>query len=108
MSEEQNEISVYESRRFTKALNKLPETLLTIVEDEIENIIANPEIGVMKKGDLSHLRVHKFKLSNQQALLAYSWTEKKLKIYLLHIGSHENFYQTMQGKRAIDLKFIKP
>jgi mRNA-degrading endonuclease RelE of RelBE toxin-antitoxin system len=91
MSEAPNEINVYESRRFEKALRKLPETQLKIVEDEIDKIIKNPEIGNLKKGELSHLRVHKFNLNNQQVLLGYAWIKDKIEIYLLHIGSHENF-----------------
>ncbi|PCJ31322.1 MAG: hypothetical protein COA90_06640 [Gammaproteobacteria bacterium] len=52
MSEEQNQIDVYESRRFEKALSKLSEAQLKLVEDEIEKIIDEPEIGEVKKGDL--------------------------------------------------------
>jgi mRNA-degrading endonuclease RelE of RelBE toxin-antitoxin system len=108
MSEEQNEINIYETRRFEKALGKLPEAQLKLVEDEIDKIIEEPEIGEIKKGDLSYLRVHKFNMKNQQVLLGYSWVEDKLELYLLHIGSHENFYQKMKGQRKIDLKLIKP
>ncbi|PML55833.1 addiction module toxin RelE [Vibrio breoganii] len=89
MCEEQRNIDIYESRRFEKALAKLPDTLLTIVEDEIEKIVEHPEIGEQKKGDLSHMRIHKFQLNNQLALLGYSWVENKLEIYLLHLDSHE-------------------
>ncbi|MEZ9905800.1 type II toxin-antitoxin system RelE/ParE family toxin [Vibrio breoganii] len=89
MCEEQRNIDIYESRRFEKALAKLPDTLLTIVEDEIEKIVEHPEIGEQKKGDLSHMRVHKFQLNNQLALLGDSWVENKLEIYLLHLDSHE-------------------
>jgi mRNA-degrading endonuclease RelE of RelBE toxin-antitoxin system len=106
MSDAQNEIDVYESRRFEKALAKLPEIQLKIVEDEIDKIIENPELGEMKKGDLSHLRVHKFKLNNQQVLLGYSWIEDKIEIYLLHIGSHENFYQKVKTQRKADVKLM--
>ncbi|ELE6601567.1 type II toxin-antitoxin system RelE/ParE family toxin [Vibrio alginolyticus] len=107
MCEEQRNIDIYESRRFEKALAKLPDTMLVVVEDEIERIIENPEIGEQKKGDLSHMRVHKFKLNNQLALLGYSWIENKLEIYLLHLDSHENFYQKLKNKRKSDLKFIQ-
>ncbi len=93
MSDEQNETNIYETRRFEKALKKLPEAQLKIVEDEIDKIIEDPEIGEVKKGDLSYLRVHKFKMNNQQVLLAYSWVKDKVEIYLLHIGSHENFIE---------------
>jgi mRNA-degrading endonuclease RelE of RelBE toxin-antitoxin system len=108
MSEEQNEINIYETRRFEKALGKLSEAQLKLVEDEIDKIIEEPEIGEIKKGNLSYLRVHKFNMKNQQVLLGYSWVEDKLELYLLHIGSHENFYQKMKGQRKVDLKLIKP
>ncbi len=107
MSEEQNKIDVYESRRFEKALSKLSEIQLKVVEDEIDKIIENPEIGEPKKGDLSHISVHKFRLDNQLALLGYSWFQDRLEIYLLQFGSHENFYQKMKVQQKTDLKLIK-
>ena len=107
MSDEQNEVKVFETRRFEKALSKLPEPQLKAVENEIDTIIEDPEIGELKKGDLSHLRVHKFKMDSQQVLLGYSWFEEKLELYLLHIGPHENFYQKQKAQRKADLKFIQ-
>ncbi|AWC76431.1 type II toxin-antitoxin system RelE/ParE family toxin [Serratia marcescens] len=108
MNAEQKEIGVevYQSRRFAKTLDKLPEQLQEIVEDEIDTIIANPEIGEQKKGDLSFLRVHKFQLNNRVTLLGYSWIEDKVELYLLNIGPHENFYQNQKDHRKVDLKLI--
>ncbi|WP_027849680.1 type II toxin-antitoxin system RelE/ParE family toxin [Marinospirillum minutulum] len=106
MLEEQKKIDVYESRWFEKAISKLSEALLKTVEDEIDEIIKNPKIGEQKKGDLAYLRVHKFKLSNQLARLGYSWVETKLEIYLLQLGSHENFYKKIKDQRKIDRKLI--
>ena len=77
-----------------------------IVEDEIDKIIDNPELGVRKKGDLSHLWVHKFKLEKQQVLLGYSWIEDKLELYMLSFGPHENYYNAMKKNRKNDLKLI--
>ena len=108
MSEEQNEIDVYESRRFEKAIKKLTESQLKVVEDEIEKIIEDPEIGELKKGDLAFLRVHKFNIEIQLALIGYSWIEERLEIYLLQLGSHEIFYKKMKGQRKVDQKLIKP
>jgi len=96
MSEEQNEINVYQSRRFEKALRKLTETQLKIVEDEIDNIIEKPDIGEIKKGDLSYLRVHKFKMNKQLTLLGYSFSERTLMLELIALGSHENFYHDIK------------
>lgn len=99
-------IDVYQSRRFEKALDKLPTALLKVVEDEIDKIIDNPAIGEQKRGDLSFLWEHKFPLNKQQALLGYSWVKDKLELYLLSIGSHENFYQDQKNNRKVDLKLI--
>lgn len=107
MSEEQSSLKVFESRRFEKALGKLPEAELVLVEDEIQKIIDDPEIGELKRGDLSHIRVHKFKVDAQQYLLGYSWVEDKIELYLLQLGSHENFYQKQKAQRKVDLKLIK-
>ena len=106
MSEEQKEIDVYESNRFGKAMDKLSEESRKVVEDEIDRIIEDPRLGEQKKGDLAHLRVHKFSLSNQQCLLGYSWVESKLELYLLSIGAHENFYDDMKRSRKTDLKLV--
>ncbi|MCJ8312082.1 MAG: type II toxin-antitoxin system RelE/ParE family toxin [Saccharospirillaceae bacterium] len=89
MSDAPRRFDVYESRRFTKALDKLTESDLVVVEDEIEKIILDPEIGTQKKGGLSHLWVHKFKMDRLQVLLGYSWFEGKLELYLLNISSHD-------------------
>ncbi|EAP7666027.1 type II toxin-antitoxin system RelE/ParE family toxin [Salmonella enterica subsp. enterica] len=100
------EIDVYQSRRFEKTLNKLPEAQLKVVEDEIDRVISDPLTGELKKGDLNFLRVHKFQLNNQQVLLGYSWVENKLELYLLSIGPHENFYTDQKRHRKADLKLI--
>lgn len=108
MSEKQQEkeVDVYQSRRFEKTLDKLPESLREIVEDEVDVIIANPEIGEQKKGDLTYLRVHKFQLNNCLTLLGYSWIEDRLELYLLSVGPHENFYQDQKTHRKADLKLL--
>lgn len=100
-------VDVYESNRFSKALARLPEKLLRLVEDEIERVIINSELGELKKGDLSYLRVHKFQLNSQLVLLSYSWIGSKLALYFLGLGSHENFYQEQKCQRKSDLKLIE-
>ncbi|MFL4558716.1 type II toxin-antitoxin system RelE/ParE family toxin [Yersinia kristensenii] len=108
MSEEPSgmKIDIYESSRFSKALDRLSEQQLMVVEDQVELIITAPEMGQLKKGDLSYLRVHKFQLNNQLALLGYSWIEQKIELYLLSLSSHENFYQEQKRLRKADLKLI--
>lgn len=108
MSEEPSglKIDIYESSRFSKALDRLSEQQLMVVEDQIELIMTTPEMGELKKGDLSYLRVHKFQLNNQLALLGYSWIEQKIELYLLSLSSHENFYQEQKRLRKADLKLM--
>jgi mRNA-degrading endonuclease RelE of RelBE toxin-antitoxin system len=102
----ENKIDVYETNRFTKALTKLSESALQAVEDEIEQIIDNPTIGELKKGDLSYMRVHKFKVDSGLVLLGYSWMEEKLELYLLSVGPHVNFYRDAKAKRKADLRLM--
>ncbi|PVZ78568.1 addiction module toxin RelE [Serratia sp. S1B] len=100
------EIEVYQSSRFEKAFNRLSKEEQYSVDEEIERIIANLEIGERKKGDLSYLRVHKFYMGKQQYLLGYSWLDQKLTIYLLSLGTHENYYDEQKRHRRADLKLI--
>ena len=109
MSEELNgkDISVYATNRFDKTLDKLSKVQQQTVENEIDNIIEDPELGEQKKGDLRHLWVHKFKMDNQEWLLGYNWEEGQLTIHLLQLGSHENYYKEAKQKRKADVKLMK-
>ncbi|MBD2858072.1 type II toxin-antitoxin system RelE/ParE family toxin [Spongiibacter sp. KMU-158] len=107
MSGEQPSASeVYETSRFTKALNKLDKKTQADIEDAIEEIIANPLIGEQKKGALKYLRVHKTKSGPTEYLLGYNWDEGRLTIHLLQVGPHENYYRDAESRRKSDLKFI--
>lgn len=108
MNEKQNadNISVYATNRFEKALKKLDEKQQQTVEDEIDRIIEDPELGEQKKGDLNHLWVHKFKMNTQEWLLGYNWNKNELTIHLLQLGSHENYYSEAKERRKADLKFM--
>lgn len=79
---------------FKKAYKKLHASEKTIVNDAIRAIIQNPTIGQEKKGDLSRVFVHKFKIHHQEMLLAYEWSE--LERLLLSLGTHENFYRDLK------------
>ncbi|NDL65690.1 type II toxin-antitoxin system RelE/ParE family toxin [Acerihabitans arboris] len=102
----EQEIEVYQSSRFEKAFKRLNKEEQDNVDEEIDRIIANPEIGERKKGDLSYLWVHKFYMGKQQYLLGYTWLDQKLEIYLLSLGTHENYYDEQKRHRKADLKLI--
>ena len=67
------------------------------VNKAIRSIMISPKIGEEKKGDLSGVYVYKFKINQQQMLLAYEWNETQR--LLLALGVHENFYRDL--KRAL-------
>lgn len=81
---------------FKRAYKKLHVKEQIYVDYAIQEIQKDPEIGELKKGNLAGVWVHKFKIYNQQMLLAYEYTPKN--ITLLAIGPHENFYLDFKNK----------
>lgn len=65
----------------------------------VKDLMANPNIGEQKKGDLAFLRVHKFKMNKQLTLLGYSFDDGALVLELIALGSHENFYRDLKRKK---------
>lgn len=59
--------------------------------------MSDPTCGEEKKGDLAGVRVYKFRVLDQQFLLAYEYDEQAL--FLLGLGIHENFYRGLKGLR---------
>lgn len=103
---EKKSVEVYQSKVFEKAFNKLDDKQQILVDDEIGLIIKDPELGKLKKGDLSYLRVHKFKLNGPEVLLGYHWADEKIELYLLNIGSHDNFYRDEKSRTKASLALI--
>lgn len=85
---------IVQTNIFGKQKKKLHSKQINILDLAIKEIVDNPNIGVLKKGDLHGIRVHKFKISNQEYLLAYTVLQNQLA--LLNIGTHENFYRDLK------------
>ncbi len=85
---------VYQSHLFERNKNRLTKSEITVLDDEIRRICAAPEIGEVKKGDLTGVSVHKFKVRDKLFLLAYEYDE--MNIILLALGAHENFYRDLK------------
>lgn len=79
---------------FKKTYKKLHSSEKEVVDDAIKEIIKDPGIGELKKGDLAGVSVYKFKVNKQEKLLAYVFDEDS--IMFLSIGSHENFYRDLK------------
>lgn len=80
-----------------KQLKKLHKNQKMELDEAIRAIIQDPCCGEMKKGDLSGVRVYKFRMTNQLMLLAYTVDESGLKLILLACGPHENFYRNLKA-----------
>lgn len=84
---------ICQTPRFGRIAKKLAQQEKEILDGEVRRILDDPGIGELKKGNLAGIRVHKFKLNNQQVLLAY--TESEDEILLITMGSHENYYRDL-------------
>ncbi len=78
-------ISIRVTPTFERAAKKLHARDKKDLDKAVREIAADPAIGVAKKGDLTGVYVHKFKINKQEVL-----------IVLLSLGSHENFYRNLK------------
>jgi mRNA interferase RelE/StbE len=90
-------IQVMQSSAFARAYKKLHNQKKVSVDNAVQEIVINPEIGEHKRGDLVGVYVYKFKAQAQEILLAYEYDPQTR--YLLLLGSHENFYRDLKRKR---------
>jgi len=88
--------SVLQTPSFKKAVKKLKPNQKRDLDTAIKELIAKPGLGEQKKGDLSFLRAHKFKMNKQLTLLGYSFNDGTLTLELMALGSHENFYRDIK------------
>ena len=87
-------MKVFQSRSFAKKVKKLTKTEKTTLDEEIKKIIAQPQIGVEKKGDLKGIYIHKFKVKTSLYLLSYRFNKDSLELIML--GPHENYYRDLK------------
>ena len=88
-------------RPFAQYVKKAHKPLQLAIEDEVEVVCETPHIGEAKVGDLTGIRVHKFRFSRQAYLLAYRAPKKDtplefLMIDFYQVGVHENFYAELK------------
>ncbi len=84
---------VIQSPIFAKQKKKLKKNKIKKLDDAVRSIMENPSVGDSKLGDLQGVRVFKYKIGNNQILLAYEVVESTL--YLYSFGSHQNFYREL-------------
>lgn len=89
---------VLQSPTFKKTVKKLKANQKKDLDAAVKDLMADPTLGEQKKGDLSFLRVHKFKMNKQLTLLGYSFDDGALVLELMALGSHENFYRDIKRR----------
>ena len=87
-------MKIIQSRSFEQRVKRFNQTQKIVLDEQIKLIIENPTIGTEKKGDLSEVYVHKFKIKTIQYLLAYRFNEDLLE--LITIGPHQNYYRDLK------------
>jgi len=91
---------------FSRFVKKAHKPLQLVIEDAVEGICDNPEIGEDKVGDLAGIRVYKFKFNRQEYLIGYRPPAQEARnhdvdvelliIDFYQVGSHENFYNDLK------------
>ena len=87
-------MQVFQMPRFKRYIKKLPRHFQQVVLDAVEDVLADPDVGELKKGDLEGFRVHKFTMIRQLTLMAYKLENDFLVLY--QVGPHENFYRNLK------------
>jgi len=85
------EVRVVMLPTFKRAYKRLHNKQKVVVDVAVSAIVASPEVGEPKRGDLAGVYVYKFDCVGQQFLLAYEWSPE-LRV-LQALGVHENFYR---------------
>ena len=85
---------IFQMPRFKKYVKKLPRHLQQVILDAVEDVLADTEIGELKKGDLEGFKIHKFMMGRQLTLMAYKIESDSLVLY--QVGPHENFYRNLK------------
>jgi len=88
-------MKVFLTPKFAKQLKRLHPVEKKIMDKAVQKIIDNPKIGEAKIGDLIDVYIYKFKVKDQQWLMAYDVISNK-SLKLLMFGPHENFYRKLK------------
>ncbi len=88
--------------KFNRTTKKLPKAMRAEIERQVDAICQDPLVGEAKIGDLTGVRVHKFRLASQTQLIAYLVDDAEKTVTLLALGGHENFYRDLKRYTAVE------
>jgi len=82
--------------RYNHTKKKFPPLFRKKLNEAEDEIAVNLFIGEEKTGDLKGIRVYKFKLFDQEILLAYQMDTYRKAVMFIAVGGHENFYRDLK------------
>jgi mRNA-degrading endonuclease RelE of RelBE toxin-antitoxin system len=91
-------MKILQTVSFKKSIKRLHHNQISDLDNSIRKLIQTLFIGDLKKGDLTEVRVYKFKMKHSLILLAYIYDDTAQTITLLKFGSHENFYRDLKAE----------
>jgi hypothetical protein len=88
-------------RPFAKFIKKAHKTLALAIEDAVDDICSDPNVGEANVGDLFGIWVFKFRFNKQEYLIAYTPPLEDVPLEFIvinfyQVGSHENFYDELK------------
>lgn len=86
---------IIQSRIFEQKVKKLSSSDKTELDKAVREVLAQPDIGEQKKGDLRTVFVYKFRIQKTLYLMAYRYNAETLE--LLMLGTHENYYKELKN-----------
>jgi len=85
-------LKVTQANSFKRAVKKMHPNQKQALDQAVRVVLKAPEANALKSGDLSTLRVYKYKLHGAQQLLGYSYDAMNQVVNLVSVAPHENFY----------------
>ena len=79
-------------------IKKLDKPAISIILDLLENLGQNPFQGTPLTGHFSNLLKLELQHKGIHYRIAYRINEEKIEIYILHVGTRENFYDELKRR----------
>lgn len=89
-------MKIQQTKHFGRQKKKLNAQQIRELDKAVLFLMEHPEAGEQKRGDLSPIRVYKFRLQGQECLLAYCYALEAQSLCLYAVGPHENFYRDLK------------
>jgi len=79
-------------------MKKLDKPVISTVLELLKSLEENPFRGSRLSGDFSDLYKLEFRYQQIHYRIAYSINQQRVEIYILHVGTRENFYNELKRR----------